>query len=411
MVKYLLKESSKDRVKALVVSSLHSFIFDEILGLSKKGVEIHVAKEVMSVMDGRRRNLAMRGVHLHNFHRKISPSLVSIGAKCISELPPTAFLHPRPIVSTVPRSWFVTKLVKMYQIDVIHAHWAVPEGFAGLIAKLETKKPLVVTLHGADILTERSIGYGVRLRFGFDAMLKKVLKNADVVIAASTATAKETLKVQPYLKKLVLIPNGVDLNRFNMNIDGRYIRDELGIGEESIVFTLRHHVPKNGIEYLIKAAYLAIRDNPHLVFIIGGNGPLRRRHERLARELGIARNVFFTGYIPPNEVPYYYAASNLFVIPSVIEAFGIATVEAMGCGKPVIGTNVGGIPDIIDNGINGYLVKPKDPKSLADKIAFLIGNPCLMKKMGKEGRRIAEENFDMEKRIDKVLTVYSELVE
>lgn len=408
-----MQVSTQGSMKVLIVSGIVSgfgFVVNEALGLSKRGVRIHIARELMSIRS-KKRNLTVQGACVHNFSRKIDPSIIPVSMRSITELPFSAFFHPKSLATMVTYSWFVTKLVKKHNVDLINAHFAVPEGFAGLIAKRETHRPLIVTLHGYDVLTEPSINYGARLIPFLDNIVRKVLKEADLVITESTATANEALRIGCKLEKLALIPNGVDTKRFDPKIDGGPIRDLLAINDRSMVFTLRRHVPKNGIEYLIKAASLVLKDKQNVVLVIGSDGPLRWKYERLVADLGITENVIFTGFIHPKDVPYYYAASDIFVVPSVIEAFGLVTVEAMACGKPVIGANVGGIPDVIKNGLNGYLVEPKDPKSLADKIAFLIENPGLMKKMGREGRRIAEKNFDIEKRIDKILTIYSDLTD
>ena len=407
------------KMKVLVVSSsfplnIHtvtaSFVFDEASKSSRRDIVIHVARGVKSIWN-KERDLFVENMSIHNFGRKIDPLIVLSTIKNALALLPISNFHPEIIATTLPYSWFITKLIRKHRLDLIHAHFAYPEGFAGLIAKHETGRPLIVTLHGVDILTERTIGYGLRLNKGFDIIIRKVLREADVVIASSTSTFEEALNAGCDQRNLVLVPNGVDIKRFTLNIDGRRVRKKLGIMGKFIVFTLRAHVPKNGIKYLIKAAHTVLRKNPNVYFVIGGDGPLRRELEKLADGLGISGNIVFTGYIPYDELPYYYAASDIFVIPSVIEAFGLVAVEAMACGKPVVGSNVGGIRDIIRDGQNGYLVEPKDPKSLADKIAFMLENPSLREKLGEEGRRTAERNFDIERRIDKILRIYSRLIE
>jgi len=242
-------------------------------------------------------------------------------------------------------------------------------------------------------------------------LIRKVLEDADAIITASNATHREAQVAGAEEKKLYLIPNGVDTKRFNPSLDGNAIRERYSIKDKFIVFTIRHHVPKNGIEYLIKSIPLVIKEINNVIFVIGGNGPLHRYYKSLARKLGVSKNVIFTGSIPQKKLPYYYAACDVFVIPSVIEAFGLVTIEAMACGKPVIGSRVGGICDIIEDGVNGYLVKPKNPREIAEKIILLLENPALTSKMGIEGRRIVDEKFDIDERINKIVHLYKELVQ
>jgi len=302
----------------------------------------------------------------------------------------------------------VARIIEKHDIDLIHAHFAYPEGFIGLIAK-EEDKPLAVTLHGYDVLTEQSVGYGVRLSKRLDSMVTKVIRNADAVICNSSATYKEAFKIRGNRKGLCLIYVSVDVNRFRPDLVGKTVRERLGINGDYIIFTLRNHEPKYGIEYLIKAVPLVIEKRRDAKFIIGGDGSLRKHHEELARTLGVKDYIIFTGKIERDEVPYYNAASDIVVVPSLQEAFGLVVSEAMACSKPVIGTNVGGIPEQIVDGVNGFLVETRDPKGIAEKILLLLEDEKLRSNMGKEGRKIVEKKFNIDKNIEKIISLYKSL--
>jgi glycosyltransferase involved in cell wall biosynthesis len=326
------------------------------------------------------------------------------------KISPQNILSPKAVASTVPFSRFIANLVRKYNIEIIHAHFAYPEGFAGFLARRLVKVPFVLTLHGYDILTEPSIKYGVRLEKRFDSMIRKVLAEVDKVFVASEHVYKAAKSAGCPPEHLVLLPNGVDIERFNPRLDGSLIRKMLGVADRPVVFTLRWHEPKNGIEYLIRAVPHVLREVPEAVFVIGSDGPLMGYHESLAENLGIDDHIMFAGRIPRKDLPSYYAASDLFVIPSVVEAFGLVTVEAMACGKPVIGANVGGIPEIIVDGVNGFLIEPKNPEKIAEKVVVLLENPKLRRKMGQNGRKLAEEKFDIQKRVRKIVSVYERLL-
>lgn len=180
--------------------------------------------------------------------------------------------------------------------------------------------PLIVTLHGYDILVDWTSKYGVRHFKQYEVIVRKVLTYADAIIVASNAVRQETLKLCKCYDKIYLIPNGVDILRFNPNLDGSKIRHRLGIHSEFVIFTVRHHEPKYGIEYLIRAIPLVLKKRDDVRFIIGGDGLLRRYHEKLARKLGVDRYVIFTGTIPMAELPFYYVASDVVVVPSLQEA-------------------------------------------------------------------------------------------
>ena len=302
----------------------------------------------------------------------------------------------------------VTNVIKQNQIDLIHAHWAYPEGFVGLLAKQSTDKPLVVTLHGKDILAESATRYGMRLYKHRNTAVKQVLQKADRILVASKYVYNATIRANCPPEKITILPMGTDLIRFNPNIDGQYFRKKLSLNLDPVIFTVRHHVPKNGIEYLIKAFPRVLKKYPKTRLIIGGTGPLINYHRDLTQKLGISSRIIFTDRISQHELPYYYAACDIFVIPSVLEAFGIVTLEAMACGKPVIGSNTGGIAEIIQDQINGLLFNPRDPQDLANKIIGLIQRRDLRVEFGVKGRRIAEEKYDITNRIKTIKQVLEE---
>ena len=350
------------------------------------------------------------GIHFHGIEKRMDLKALNLLFRNIPAYPPISLIRkPTTIYWENLYATNVINVIKKYDVDSIHAHFAYPEGLVGFLSKKEARKPLIVTVHGYDILVEPSIGYGVRLSRRMDAIVKRVLKDADAVITASKATFKEVYRIVGKIDRVHLIPNGVDTERFNPNLDRSYIRRKLKIGEDSVVvFALRSHAPRYGLEYLIRAVPMVIKKRHDVVFVIGGDGPLKKYHERLAADLGV--KIIFTGKIPCSEVPYYYAMSDIVVVPSLQEAFGLVVSEAMACGKPVIGTNVGGIPDQIIDGYNGFLIPPRNAKEIAEKILWLVENPEEAKRMGMNGRKVVEEKFDINIRINRIIKLYEELL-
>jgi len=378
----------------------YSFVFDEVYRLAQKGIEVHVVRSKIESKS------ISYGIHFHGIERKYDFQAFNLLARNITCYSPISLIRkPTALYWENLYASNVVKVVEKNDLNLIHAHFAYPEGLVGLLAKRRTGKPLVVTVHGYDILVEPSIGYGIRLDLRLDSIVRKVLNEADAIITASKATFNESNKIVENTEKVYLIPNGVDIKRFNPSLDGSYIKRRWGISDHvKVVFTLRAHRPTYGIEYLLRAAPLLKRND--VIFVIGGDGSLRPYHERLAIDLGIKEKTIFTGKISRSEVPHYYAMSDIVVVPSLQEAFGLVVSEALACGKPVIGTKVGGIPDQIIDGHNGLLVKPKDPKEIAEKLLWLLEHPDKAKQMGMDGRRIVEENFNLEKRIDRIIEVY-----
>jgi len=403
-------------MRVLVVSSvvgkspsevLYSFVFDEVYRIARCGIKAHVAR---SKREG---DICSYGICFHDMIES-RLKLFVCGVNTLVYYPfSTLFGRPTPsIYFELAYGSRIVRLLKMLKPDILHAHFAYPEGWCSYIALRNTnlKIPFVVTLHGYDILTEPRVGYGIRLNKRYDILVRRVLNEADAVIVASRAVYEEARKLVKSEEKIHLIPNSVDIQRFNPLIDGSKIRRLYNAEDKYIVFTLRHHEPKYGIAYLILAAKIVLKHRKDVVFIIGGDGSLRRFHMALAERLGIKDYVFFPGRIPQDEAPFYYAASDIVVVPSLQEAWGLVATEAMACGKPVIASRVGGLPDQVIDSYNGFLVPSRDPKTLADRILYLLDNPSEMKRMGLNSRRLAEERFDIEKRIHRILKLYRELL-
>lgn len=382
----------------------HSFVFDEVYRLASRGVEVHVVRpdfESTSVS---------YGIHYHGLARRTDGNAVRSMFANASCYPPTALLrNPGRLYWENLWAANVSAVVERDSCQVIHAHFAYPEGLVGLLAKRQTGRQLVVTAHGYDILSEPSIGYGSRLNKQLDAITCRVLDRADAVVTASKASYFEVSKIVTHPNRIHLIPNGVDLKRFHPSLNGHQVKSRLGFGDRHVIFSLRVHEPKNGLEHLIRAIPLVVKEKRDVVFVIGGDGSLREYHEELATRLNVRGNVVFTGWLPHDTVPLFYAMSDVVVVPSIQEAFGLAVTEAMACGKPVIGSNVGGITDQIDDGYNGFKVQPGDPQIIAQKVLWLLEHANEARRMGSNGRRIAESKFDIDARINSVMSLYERL--
>lgn len=383
----------------------YSFVFDEARALAKRGLDVHVIRSFQEEAS------FSYDIHFHGLENASRIKYIPFVFKHLNTIPNIGYLIPPwALLSLSKYADAVANITNSQTLDLIHAHFAYPEGFVGLLAKKETIKPLVITVHGYDVLVESSVGYGVRLGRRINAIIRRVLNDANAVIAASSATFKEVCKVVNETDKVHLIQNGVDTERFNPNLNCFYIKKKLGIEGHTVIFTLRAHEPKYGLEHLIRAVPMVTKKKNDVLFVIGGDGSLRHYHEHLAVKLGVEEKIIFTGMIPQSETPYYYAMSDMVVVPSLQEAFGLVVSEAMACGKPVIGTNIGGIPDQIVDGYNGFLVRPRNHAEIAEKILWLISNPNEAKRMGANGRKTVEEKFDLNKRIDKIIQLYVSLM-
>ena len=292
----------------------------------------------------------------------------------------------------------VKELKSLYQDfkpDIVHAHYATSYGMLGAFLK---HHPYLISVWGADV-------YDFPIKsFIHKTILKRNLSKADYIFSTSHVMAHETAKYTT--KKIEVIPFGVDLEVFTPKPNVHSGAITVGI-----VKTLEE---KYGISYLIEAFYKLHQKHPKIDkrLLIVGDGSLRNQLEQSVNKMGIANFVTFTGKVPHNEVPNYFNKMDIVVIPSILdsESFGVAAVEASACEKPVVVSNVGGLVEVVEHGVNGLVAEPKNAEDLADKIDQLIQNPQLRMKLGKNGRELAEERYDWDKCLKLQLDAYERIV-
>ena len=250
-------------------------------------------------------------------------------------------------------------------------------------------------------------------------ILKYIIKHADHVICISRYTLDKTLQTQQP-RAYSLIPPGVDVNRFRKRADTAHVRRKLaqqGIDFSiPLVFALGKFIERKGFSYLIDAIALLQERGP-VQLMIGGRGPLKESLQQQASNLGISDRVVFLDYIPDDELPGYYTVADLFVSPSIVdsqgdtEGLGMVLLEALACETPCVASRVGGIVDIIEDGVNGFLVEPRDSVAIADRIWRLISDDKLRQEMGKQGRLFVERHFSWQAKAREILKVYEGLVQ
>lgn len=181
-----------------------------------------------------------------------------------------------------------------------------------------------------------------------------------------------------------VVPTGVDLERFKTSLGAKK-----GGNAKTIVFVGRLH-PVKGVQYLIEAMAIVHREMSEVELVIVGDGIERSRLEELADKLDLHGNIQFAGQVPQERVPSIMHRADAFVLPSLSESFGIVNLEAMAAGLPIIATKVGGIPEIVNEGVNGYLVNAKRPDEIADRILMLLRNDEVREKISVNNREKAE---------------------
>mgnify|MGYP001033398622 CR=1 FL=1 len=246
--------------------------------------------------------------------------------------------------------------------DIIHGHFLYPLGFVGARLKSLFDKPFVITAHGGDI-------YSMPFKDEYYLkMVKYVLRQAHCVITTSHSNSKILQSLGASSKRLSVIPNGYDPDLFKL-IPIAEARRKLGLPlNKKILVSVGNLNQVKGHIYLIEAMHLISKKRKDVILIIVGSGPMEKELRRKILSHSLEKNVFLVGRKMHHEIPLWMNAATLFVLPSLAEGFPTVIPEAMACGKPVIGTRVGGVPEAMASDDVGVLVNPKDPEALAQAI-------------------------------------------
>ncbi len=312
--------------------------------------------------------------------------------------------HLRQIILSIPLLLKVLKLDRAKNYDMIHSVGESVANHVGTAIRKLRKKPHVITIQGGPLLT------------GFksnpvDMMLKRLdkwsFRNADLIHVISHKLAIETERLGAH--NVVVIPNGVDMAAFRP-MDGEGLRKKYGLPfEKNIVISVARLVSVKGLDCLIRATALVLRDIPNVHLVLIGKGTGRCELEKLVSELGLDNNVQFLGELQHTEIPYYLSVADVFALPSLREGLGIAFLEAMACGIPVVGSSVGGIPDIIEDGKNGFLVPPGNYEKLAKTIKLLLENNGIRDKFIKQGLETIEQRFQWDSVLRRIDDAYQHI--
>lgn len=276
-----------------------------------------------------------------------------------------------------------------FKADVVHAHWAIPSGLAAVRAAQKLDIPIVITMHGGDVYVNPAQGYDFPTRWYVRPLLRWTLRTADALTAITDDCRQHALRAGAPDDHIRIVTNGADLRRFRP-AEGTPDRP----WGEHMIFACRQLFPRKGIRFLIEAVAILKKTYPDLKLVLAGDGFERPDLERLARERGLADDVIFLGWVPNAELPRYYQASAVSVIPSLEEGFGIPAAEAMGCGIPVVASDAGGLPEVVEHGVTGYVVPKGNVEALADAIEKLLADVPLRERMGKAARERAVRLFD-----------------
>jgi glycosyltransferase involved in cell wall biosynthesis len=272
---------------------------------------------------------------------------------------------------------YLTWLVLWWRPDILHVHSFWPDLLA--TKHLHPMVKIVHTAHESLFLKmANDPRYHRRLRF--------IVSNLDGVIGPSDELVAVARAFGVPAARTMFLPNGVDADKFSPAVKG-IIREQFRLGAAThIVLCPRRLVPKNGVNYLIESIPRILQAHSETVLVIVGDGPERSRLETQAADLKIQDSVIFAGGISNDDINRYYADADLVVLPSLKEATSISALEAMSCAKPVVASDVGGLPYLVNDGVTGSLVPPANADALSNAVSALLGSPERRITMGTAAR-------------------------
>jgi glycosyltransferase involved in cell wall biosynthesis len=290
--------------------------------------------------------------------------------------------------------------------DVIHGHWAIPTGPAAVMAARRLHIPSVITMHGGDVYVNPEQGYDFPTRWYVRPALRWTLRHAGALTAITEDCRQHALRAGAPPDHIRLVFNGTDLRRFSPDGNGEDADSQFG---PHMVFACRQLFPRKGIRFLLEAGAQLKPQFPDLKIVLAGDGFERPELVRLAEELGIASDVTFLGWVPNAELPPYYRAAAVSVIPSLEEGFGIPAAEAMGCEVAVVASDAGGLPEVVEDGVTGLVVPRGDADALARAIGSLLADPERRRQMGQAGRERALRLFDWDRSAQQFEELYRDV--
>ncbi len=335
------------------------------LELSKRGHEVHFITYSQPV----RLELLSNNVHYHEVN-----------------VPEYPLFHYQPYELALSSKLVDT--VKIHKIEVLHVHYAIPHAYAAYMAKkmlLEEgiNLPIVTTLHGTDITLVGSHPF-------YKPAVTFSINKSDAVTSVSQNLKDDTLRLFNIKREIEVVPNFIDLGKYSHSFTDCQ-REMMACADEKIITHISNFRPVKRINDIINIFYNIQKEIPAKLMMVG-DGPEKEPAERLCEKLGIEDKVIFFG--KSREIDKILCFSDLFLLPSESESFGLAALEAMACAVPVISSDTGGIPEVNKHGVSGFLSNVGDVEDMTKNALYILQNEDVLKTF-KTNARIEATKFDI----------------
>jgi len=297
--------------------------------------------------------------------------------------------------------WHSLIQAREFQPDVVHIFFGIPDGPIGWALKRVYGLPYLISLRGADVPSDEVKRFAKQYKI-LRPFVRRLWQDADAVVAVSNGLREYAFETTTDVA-ITVIPNAIELSTFTPP------RQRAHDGPVRLLFVGRFNAFKN-VETLLKAAaHLKKMEVDNFELQLIGDGEQRSNLERLTVEKELTRQVHFLGWVDRNAILNFYRQADLFVTATTWEGMPNTVLEAMACGLPVVASRASGLEELVKEGVNGYLVDINDPVALADRLVDLIDNPYERLRMGKESRKVAEQEFAWEYITEQYVEIYQKI--
>ncbi len=312
------------------------------------------------------------------------------------------FREPQYLLALANR---LVQVARAHRLDIIHAHYAIPHAAAAYLARqilasgpggAKTVPCTITTLHGTDVtILGSDPSYRETVAFCID--------QSDAVTAVSASLRADTKRDMPVKRDIAVIPNFLDCD-FHRRAPDPALRARFCPSGERLVIHISNLRPVKQVDVVVRV-FAEIRTRVEARLLIVGDGPELGKAEQLIDELGLTADVELIG--EAQDVVGLLSVSDLFLLPSLQESFGLSALEAMACGVPVVASNVGGLPEVVIDGVTGFLHPPDHVERMAENAIRILSDPELHARMAAEGVRLAKERFSA----NRIVPLYEALYE
>ena len=349
------------------------------LALARKGHQVHFITYSYPV----RLDFLEMNIHFHEVH--------------VEEYP---LFHYQPYELAL--STKMVYVVKTYNIDILHVHYAIPHAYAGYMAKQMLKRegielPMITTLHGTDItLVGSHPNYKEAVTFS--------INESDGVTAVSESLKRDTLRLFNIDREIDVIPNFISLKKHTEPKECK--RSVMARPDERIITHISNFRKVKRVEDVVRV-FAKIQEKIPAKLIMVGDGPDREIADQLCKNLGIKKRVLFLGNT--SDIEQILCFSDLFLLPSISESFGLSALEAMVAGVPVVSSNAGGIPEVNEEGVSGFLCEVGDIDTMAARALYILEDEARLKEFKKGALEVAKR-FDEEKIVPMYEALYFDVI-